>query len=79
MRYLSIAEVLDLHRRIIEQTGGSAEIRDLGALESAVAQPRMTYGSVELYPDLPSKAVALGFSLIMNHASAAAKASSTQA
>lgn len=68
MRYLSIAEVLELHRRIVERTGGSAGLRDLGALESAVAQPRMTYGSVDLYPDLASKAAALGFSLIKNHA-----------
>jgi death-on-curing protein len=68
VRYLSIGEVLELHRRIVERTGGSPELGDLGALESAVAQPRMTYGGVDLYPDLVAKAVALGFSLIKNHA-----------
>ena len=67
MRYLSLGEVLELHRRIIAATGGASELRDLGALESAVAQPRMTFGGEDLYPDLPSKAVALGFSLIQNH------------
>lgn len=67
MRYLSLGAVLELHRRIIEQTGGSPGLRDLAALESAVEQPRMTFGGEDLYPDLPSKAAALGFSLIKNH------------
>ena len=67
MRYLSLGEVLELHRRIIEDTGGSHGLRDLGALESAVGQPRMTFDGEELYPDLPSKAGALGFSLVKNH------------
>lgn len=67
MRYLSLGEVLELHRRIIGETGGSPELRDLAALESAVAQPRMTFGGIDLYPDLASKAAALGFSLIKNH------------
>ena len=67
MRYLSIAEVLELQRMLIEQTGGSHGLRDLGALESALAQPRMTFGGTELYPTLADKAAALGFSLIQNH------------
>ena len=37
MRYLTLEEVLELYRRIIEQSGGSLGIRDAGALESAVA------------------------------------------
>lgn len=67
MRHLSLAEVLELHRRILEQTGGSSGLRDLPGLESAVAQPRMTFAGQDLYPDLPSKAAALGWSLIKNH------------
>lgn len=67
MRYLTLGEVLELHRRVVAQTGGATALRDLGALESAVAQPRMTFGGEDLYPDLPAKAAALGFSLIRNH------------
>jgi death-on-curing protein len=52
---------------IIAQSGGLQGIRDSGALESALAQPRMTFGSRELYPTLVEKASALGFSLIQNH------------
>jgi death on curing protein len=67
IRYLTLIEVLDLHRRILEQSGGALGIRDMGLLESAVAQPRMTFGGEDLYPSLLDKAAALGFSIIMNH------------
>ncbi|MDT5120645.1 MAG: death on curing protein [Acidobacteriota bacterium] len=67
MRYLTLKEVLDLHRRVIEQSGGLSGIRDLGMLESALAQPLMTFGGEELYPTIVEKASALGFSLIKNH------------
>lgn len=64
---LSLAEILDLHRRVIEFSRGSLSIRDLGALKAAVAQPRMTFDSEDLYPSLIDKAAALCFSLVMNH------------
>lgn len=67
MRYLTLNEVLELHRRLIELFGGSAGIRDLRALESALAQPRLTFGGEELYPTIAEKAASLGFSLIKNH------------
>jgi len=67
MRYLTLGEVLDLHRRIIEQSGGAVGVRELGGVESAVAQPQMTFGGEELYPTIESKATALCFSLVMNH------------
>lgn len=67
MRYLSLAEVVELHRLVLEAAGGSPGIRDLGALESAVAQPRMSFGGEDLYPDLAEKAAALCFSLVKNH------------
>jgi len=67
VRLLSLAEVLDLHRRIVESSGGSLGIRDLGALKSAIAQPRMTFDTHDLYPSLVEKAAALGYSLVMNH------------
>lgn len=67
MRFLTLIEVLELHRRIIEQSGGALGIRDIGLLESAIAQPQMTFGGEELYPSLLEKSAALGFSIIMNH------------
>lgn len=67
MRYLLIEEVKALHIRLIASSGGSAGIRDLGALESGIAQPRMTFGGADLYPTLADKASALCFSLVLNH------------
>ncbi|MCP4167281.1 MAG: type II toxin-antitoxin system death-on-curing family toxin [Chloroflexi bacterium] len=67
MRYLTLNEVLALHRRLIELSGGADGIRDISGLESAIAQPRMTFGGEELYPTVVEKAVALGYSIIKNH------------
>ena len=67
MRYLTVGEVLEIYSSVIKQSGGGMGIRDLGALESAVAQPRMTFNGEELYPTIVEKASALGFSLIQNH------------
>jgi death-on-curing protein len=67
MRYLTLTEVLELQRLVLEQSGGTAGVRDLGALESAVAQPQMTFGGQDLYTTLADKAAALGFSLVKNH------------
>ena len=67
MRYLTVGEVLGIYNRVIKQSGGGVGIRDLGALESAVAQPRMTFNGEELYRTIVEKASALGFSLIQNH------------
>lgn len=67
MRYLTLAEVLELHRRVIEQSGGADGVRELGGVESALAQPQMTFGGDELYPSIESKSTALCFSLVMNH------------
>jgi death-on-curing protein len=66
MRYPTLGELVELHRRIIEQSGGADGIRDLGLAESALAQPQMSFGSQELYPTLAEKATALCFSLVMN-------------
>jgi len=68
MRHLTLAEVLELHRRILAESGGSAGVRDLGALESAVAQPLASFGGQDLYSSLVEKAAALAFSLVKNHA-----------
>ena len=67
MRYLTVGEVLEIYSRVMRQSGGSVGILDLGALESAVAQPRVTFNGEELYPTIVEKASALGFSLIQNH------------
>lgn len=67
MRYLTLGEVLELHRRIIRQSGGTMGVRNLAALESAVAQPHMTFDGHDLYPSLEAKAAAICFFIVQNH------------
>jgi death-on-curing protein len=67
MRYLTLGEVVALHRVILESSGGASGIRDLGALESALAQPGASFGGTDLHPSLHAKAAALGFSLALSH------------
>src|SRR5271154_685473 len=67
MRYITIEEVEDFHLDLIAHTGGSHGIRDRGMLDSAVHQPLLQFGGIDLYPDLVSKAAALGYFLICNH------------
>ena len=68
MRYLTLSEVIELYRLVMEATGGTVGILSTESLESAVAQPRSTFDGNELYPTTIEKASALGFSLVMNHA-----------
>jgi len=67
IEYLSVAQILDLHRLQIHRFGGASGIRDRGALESAAARPQATFGGEDLYPDVAAKAAALIHSLVMNH------------
>jgi death-on-curing protein len=67
MRYLTLGEVVELHRRLLEATGGVPGIRDFGALESALAQPKAMFAGTDLYPTLAEKAAALCFSLVHDH------------
>lgn len=67
MRYLTLNEILRLHEMIIADSGGSLTLLNLGALQSAVAQPQMTFGGEDLYPTVAEKAAAVAFSIINNH------------
>jgi death-on-curing protein len=67
MRYLTLGEVVTLHRAVVAATGGAEGIRELGGLESALAQPKATFDALDLYPTVVDKAAALAFGLAMNH------------
>lgn len=64
---IDIKEVEAIHEILIEEFGGSAGIRDLNLLESALARPFQTYDGVELYPTVLHKAASLIESLLSNH------------
>lgn len=66
-RYLTAEQVLFIHARLIDETGGEHGLRDLGVLQAAAARPRATFDGKELYPDLFQKAAALMQSLVNGH------------
>ena len=66
-RFLSVEEVLELHRQGIALYGGELGTRDHGLLESAVLSPQQTFGGEYLYPSLFEMAAAYWFGLVMNH------------
>lgn len=65
--YLSLEQILALHKAQIAEYGGAHGLREVGGLESAIARPQMTFGGEDLYKDVPEKAAALWHSLVMNH------------
>ena len=67
IKYLNAEQILFIHTRLIEETGGERGIRDLRLLRSAVARPQATFDQRDLYPDIFFKAAALLESLVNNH------------
>ena len=65
--FLTVEQVIDIHRRGIEQHGGSGELRDRGLLESAVATPAAQFGGQYLHEGFPAMAAAYLFHLCKNH------------
>jgi len=65
--YLTVEQVLFIHMRLVAETGGSAGVRDLDLLASAVGRPQASFSGQDLYPDIYYKAAALLNSLVRNH------------
>ena len=61
-------KVLLLHQLLIEETGGAADVRDFGLLESALESAYATFDGQELYLGKEEKGARLGYALISNHA-----------
>lgn len=61
-KFLSVEEILSLHKRTIRIHGGKDGVRDLGLLESAVLRCQSGY-----YNTLSQQAASLMQSLCMNH------------
>src|SRR6185312_16932515 len=60
--YVTTADALFFHKRLIERYGGADGIRDAGALESALHRPQTGY-----YETIIHEAAALLESLVQNH------------
>lgn len=67
MNYLPTEQILLIHARLIEETGGSHGVGDLDMLLFAIGRSQASFDNQGLYPDLFDKAAALMESLILNH------------
>jgi len=65
--HLPVEVVQEIHAEAIGQFGGSAGIRDLALLESAVAAPQAGFGGKSVYTDIAEVAAAYLFFLCRNH------------
>ncbi len=68
MILLTVEEVVSLHEKLIERTGGSNGIRDIGLLESAVYSANASFDEMEKYPSAEEKSARLMYALTNNHA-----------
>lgn len=68
MILLTVEEVIALHDKLIDRTGGSHGLRDQSLLESAVYSAMSAFEDSEAYPSVEEKAARLLFSLTNNHA-----------
>ena len=64
---LTVNDVMLLHEKIIDKTGGIKGVRDVGLLELAVNSPFVSFDGEDLYKTLEEKAKQLCNSLIRNH------------
>jgi death-on-curing protein len=67
MQFLELDDVIEIHAGQIANYGGSDGLRDLGLLESAIAQPEASFGVQYLHADIFEMAAAYLFHLAMNH------------
>jgi death-on-curing protein len=65
--FLTLDEVVAIHRDQIERYGGSVGVRDWGLLKSAIAMPAVTFGGQYLHADLCEMAAAYLFHIVQNH------------
>jgi death-on-curing protein len=60
-------QVKRLHKKLLEQTGGSDGIRDDHLLDSALSNPFQTFDGTELYPSAAAKIARIAYGLVRNH------------
>ena len=66
--FLTTEHVMAIHRRMIEEFGGSLGVRDRGLLESAAMMPAARMGGHYLHKGMAAKGAAYLFHLCKNHA-----------
>jgi death-on-curing protein len=65
--FLSLEDVLGIHPQQLARFGGGEGVRELGLLESALAQPQATFGGEYVHQDVWEMAAAYLFHVVSNH------------
>lgn len=68
MIWINANDVLLIHSRLIQITGGIDGIRDYDGLEAAISAPLQSFGGYDLFPTEIEKIARLGYGLASNHA-----------
>lgn len=66
-KWLLLEAVLAMHKLLIAEHGGAAEVRDRGLLESALARPQNLFGYEDPKPSLSRLAASYAFGIAKNH------------
>ncbi len=65
--FLTLAEVVEIHKNQIELYGGTLGVRDMGLLQSALAQPEASFSGEWLHEDIFHMGAAYAFHICGNH------------
>jgi death-on-curing protein len=65
--FLTLAEVIEVHGDQIRRYGGQDGVREMGLLESALAQPEASFAGAWLHAGLHDMAAAYAYHLCQNH------------
>ena len=68
MIWITADDVIQIHSRVIQRSGGMDGLRDRASLEAAVSAPMQSFGGQDLYPTTVEKIARLGYGPASNHA-----------
>jgi len=67
MILLTASEIIESQEKLINATGGSYGLRDIGLLESAIYSASATFDGEEIYSSIEEKSARLAFAITTNH------------
>lgn len=67
MILLTLEQLLEIHALVIDTTGGSGGLRDLGRLEAAIASQHQSVFGEELYQGVVNKSAAIMRGIVADH------------
>ena len=67
IQFLTFSDIIEIHEYQIENFGGTAGVRDINLLKSAIGMPESSFGGVFLHPTIYEMAAAYLYHLVENH------------